>query len=400
MEDTLRIGTNASVPNSADGDPSDPESSTEGGTFELSDIDSFEELFTRLETDLHSDNDLAETLANRLTWVEADLSADGSNRRITDPATKSLGLSSERRPRMSDVQDRIETLENRLEAIEDNLTDEQEHTGFQDEFLEAVAGQLNQIDARIDELASETKASRELLADRVDEAESDIDDLAAEIETVDQSLSSEHESVADRLDDIESSVDGQHRQLANEQQRLRSRIDAEFGDLETILEHLVTQADSHDDDLSRLRAERDALRSLLSEAAEQGVDAGECEVCGKQISLGLLADPYCSECDSLLTGVKERSKWLFFSKVVITAEDDRIGTSSGSAPQDPVPERRGTETRPTRRSPSRADERDPASHPTDSGADPAGDDTAADDTAESAPESGFHFNNPEAELIT
>ena len=390
-EDDLSLSVSAS--DSADGDPSDPESSPEDDGFELSDIDSFEELFTRLETDFDSDNDLAETLANRLTWVEADLSADGSKRRITDPAANSLRRSSERRPRISDVRDRIKTLDHRLEVIEDNLTDEQEHTGFQDEFLEAVAGQLNQIDARIDELASEAEASREVLADRVDEVESDIDNLAAEIETVDQSLSSEYESVANRLDDLESSVDDQHRQLANEQQRLRSRLDAEFEDLETILTHLVTQADSHHDDLSRLRAERDALRSLLSEAAEHGVDAGECEVCGKQIDLGLLADPYCAECDSLLTGVEERSKWLFFSNVVITAEDDRIGTSPESASQESVPQRRGTEARPTQRSPSRADERDPASHSTDSSADPAGDGTAADDTAESAPESEFSFND-------
>jgi hypothetical protein len=96
-----------------------------------------------------------------------------------------------------------------------------------------------------------------------------------------------------------------------------------------------------------------------------------------------------------LTGVTNRSKWLFFSKVVITAEDDRIETSSGSAPQETVPGggKRGNETQSTQRSHRRTDGHDLSSHPTDSGTDPVSDDTAADDVAESVPGSEFDFND-------
>jgi predicted nucleic acid-binding Zn-ribbon protein len=382
-----------SAADSADDESADsePESSAADDGSELADIDSFEELIERLENietepgpeaQGRSGTDLVSTLADRLTWLEAGLSADrpdeGRSAGAVSPDRSTVR--SERRSPVSGLQDRIDTLDDRLEAIEDNITDEQEHTGFQDEFLEAVAERLNRIETRIDGLASETEAGREVLADRVDEIESDADDLAAEVEAVDRSLSSEYESVADRLDDIESSVDGRHRQLANEQQRLRSRLDAEFEDLETILEYLMAQVDDldsglvaaeqrHDDDLSQIRQERDALRSLLSKAAERDVHAGECGVCGEQVNLDLLADPYCSGCGSLLTGIEEQDKWLFFSDTIVTAEGNRTGP--GGEPREATPETRGDEASPIQGPPGQTTGRDPPPRPTDRQSNPA-----------------------------
>jgi len=228
--------------------------------------------------------------------------------------------------RIEDLHDRIETLHDRIDGLESELDDERERGQSQDKALEAVADRLSGIETDLEELATESEAARE-------------------------SLSTEYESLADRLDDLEADIDGRHKQLANEQERLRSRLDAEFDDLETILEHLVTQTDDldagleaveqrHDDELSRLQWEREALQSVLSDAGELDAHAGECEVCGERVDLDLLAEPYCSACDSLLTGVEERDKWLFLSDTVVTAEEnpsgnDRTDPAGGSGRGDP-----------------------------------------------------------------
>lgn len=349
-------GDNRASDVDTDADPdsdSNPDSTsqTEDSGSELDDVDSFEELRDRL-ADLEAESEavrstdrsggeLIETLADRLTWLEADLSSDRLGDRgpaKSDSSGASDAASARRSPATAELRDRVDALSDRLESIEEDLADDQERLQSQDEFLEAVAERLSRIDARVDDLASEAAADRGSLADRVDEVESDISDLDGDVESV-------HQSLADRIENLESDVEGRHKQFANEQERLRSRLNAEFDDLEKILEHLVNRADDldaglgaieqrHDDELSRLRQEREALQSVMSEAAKHDADVGECAVCGERVDLALLAEPYCPTCDSLLTGVETHDKWLFFSNVVVTAEENPSGGSDQTGPTD------------------------------------------------------------------
>lgn len=356
------VGTDADP--DSDSNP-DSTSRAEDVGSELDDIDSVEELRNRL-ADLEAESEavrstgrsggeLIETLADRLTWLEADLSSNRLGDRgpaKSDSSGVSDAASARHSPATAELRDRVDALSDRLEGIEEDLADDQERIQSQDEFLEAVAERLSRIDARVDDLASEVAADRESLADRVDEVESDISDLDGDVEGV-------HQSLADRIEDLESDVEGRQRQLANEQERLRSRLNAEFDDLEAILEHLVNRADDldaglgaveqrHDDELSRLRREREALQSVMSEAAKHDADVGECAVCGERVDLALLAEPYCPTCDSLLTGVETHDKWLFFSDVVVTAEEnasggrDRGGPTDRSGMVDPAGDSNGT----------------------------------------------------------
>ena len=353
-----------SVPDrSDDGEDADPEElRVEDVKSELEDVDSIAELRDRLdglETELDLDrernqsrDELIETLADRVKWLEADLSPDRREQSVrSEPSDGGAGRRSRPAPRL---RERVATLDDRLESIEDELEDEQGHNRSQDEFLEAVADRLARIESRIDEVASETAANRESLSGeydsldtRIDGIETDIERLSSEVETVQESVADEYDSLTDRLDDLEADVDGRHKQLAGEQKRLRSRIDAEFDDLETILEYLVTQTDDldagiaaveqrHEEQLSTLQWEREALRSLKAAAAEHDAHAGECEACGEQVDLDLLAEPYCSACGSLLTGIEARDKWLFFADIIVTADEDRRGgrQSGSTVPSD------------------------------------------------------------------
>jgi len=260
--------------------------------------------------------------------ADADEDAGRSRRRDqSDPSTPERGG---RGRRDGGDPDRIAELRDRVEDLESRLDGERERGQSQDKALEAIADRLAGVEADLEEVARESESARE-------------------------SLSAEYESMADRLDGIESEINGRHKQLANGQERLRSRVDAEFDDLETILEYLVDRTDDldaklaaveqrHDDELTRLRWEREALQSVMANAAERDAHAGECEVCGERVDLDLLAEPYCAACGSLLTGVEERSKWLLFSDVVVTAEEEPSGGESRS---DPVGES-GDSTRTTR----------------------------------------------------
>jgi archaellum component FlaC len=275
---------------------------------------------------------------------------------------------------------RVAALRDRLDDVEDRLDDQRERGQSRDRALEAAADRLSEIEADVEALAAESEAAHESLAD-------------------------DYGSLADRIDDLETDVDGRHKQLADEQKRLRSRLDAEFEDLETILEYLVARSDDfdaelsaveerYDDERSRLRWEREALRSLLADAAGHDVHAGACEACGERVDLGLLADPYCPACDALLTGVDERDKWLFLSDVVVTADEGRRrGTggappgAAGSADGAAVPDPDSDPAAPTDRAggPEPTDGHEPRQAPPTGGSDSA--EPAARSTESDAPDS-------------
>ena len=227
-----------------------------------------------------------------------------------------------------ELRTRIGELDDRIDDLESELGDERERGQSQDGLIEALADRLSGIEADLSELESESASARE-------------------------SLSDDQAALERRLDELESDLDGRQKQLASEQERLRSRLNSEFDDLETILRYLISQTDDldaglatveqrHDEALSQLQWEQGAMRSLLREASAHDAHVGECEVCGEQVNLDLLAEPYCSECDSLLTGIEERDKWLFFSDIVVTAEETpaagRVAPATDTGPSEPAPD--------------------------------------------------------------
>ena len=240
------------------------------------------------------------------------------------------------REETSELRAQIEELHDRIGDLEAELGDERERGQSQDGLIEALADRLSGIEADLSELQSESASGRESLSSNQAALERRLDGLEAD------------------LNDLEGDLDGRQKQLASEQERLRSRLNSEFDELETILRYLVSQTDDldaglatveqrHDEALSQLQWERSAMRSLLREASAHGAHIGECECCGADINLDLLAEPYCSECDSLLTGIEEHDKWLFFSDIVVTAEEtpaageNRVASSTGPRPSEPEP---------------------------------------------------------------
>ncbi|MFC6874319.1 hypothetical protein [Halobellus marinus] len=219
------------------------------------------------------------------------------------------------------IVDRLDELQDRVDELESTLESEVERGQSLDAVAEAVVERISEIEAELDGLATELDSTRESVTDDYDSLAEDIDDLEAE-------LSREKDTRATA-----------QQKLTAEQDQIRSWLDTEFDNLETVLEYLISRtdeletdiesADSHyGDALSRLRWERDVLDSLKRDAAAAGVHAGECESCAETVDLDLLSRPYCPNCESILTGIEERDKWLFFSEAVVTTKGNGAGSDA------------------------------------------------------------------------
>jgi hypothetical protein len=207
---------------------------------------------------------------------------------------------------------------------------------------------------RADESAADRTAtderspgSREEVSERFEELDDRLEELRSDLDAESErgrSLDAAVEAMATQLTELETELDrerdareSQQQELADKQDRIRSWLDSEFDNLGTILKYLVTRTDDlktevsnvetrYEEALSRLRWERDALDSLKRDAADAGTRAGKCESCGSEIDLGLLARPYCPECENTLRGIEERTKWLFFSQYLVTTGTDGSAT--------------------------------------------------------------------------
>jgi len=224
----------------------------------------------------------------------------------------------------------------------------------------SLAEQFESLEERVDDLQAEIEAETErgqsldevtaAVATRLTEIEAELDEVTAAVDTTQESLTEQYDSLTARIDSLESVVDRKHAKvtseqsdLAAQQDEMRSRIDAEFGNLETILKYLVSQTDELEADLtvaekrsrdavSSLQWERDRLQTIKRDAADLDVHEGACESCEETIDLDLLSRPYCPHCETTLSGVEGRKKWLFLSDAVVTSDSE---TLDGSLAHDP-----------------------------------------------------------------
>lgn len=268
-----------------------------------------EELFEQLVTSYWTLNEMKELLGT----------SDGKELSISRPSGGGAGEDPEA------VRERLDRLEDRLEV-------EVERRQSLDPLVEAVADRLNETEERLEELAVEAEAAHSALDEK-------------------------HESVAEETDTLKEELDQErekrvteHQELEAEQRRIKSRLDSEFDNLEAILTYLVSRTDElesdvsnvdtkHEEAFARIGWERDVLDSIKREAAGANVRSGECESCGEEIDIGMLARPYCPNCESTLTGIEQEQKWVIFSDVTVTVaggsqgesarESDRLSQRSG-----------------------------------------------------------------------
>jgi peptidoglycan hydrolase CwlO-like protein len=243
--------------------------------------------------------------------------------------------------------DRIAELRDRLEDVESRLDTEEERGQSQDGMIEALADRLSGMEADLEGLSSESEAAHQSLWAEYESLSDRIDELESALSAERQTRAEQHETLADE----QQRLDANQESLAEGQERIRAWLDSEFDSLQTILEHLVSRDDDldarlsqsesrYEERLSELRADREALRSLKREAAAHDAHEGTCGNCGETIDLDLLAAPSCPDCDASLSGIEERSKWLFLSDITVTTKESaEAGRRSDGPPADSPPSR-------------------------------------------------------------
>lgn len=206
-----------------------------------------------------------------------------------------------------------------------------------------VTDRLRSLDARLEAADDRTDG----LADRLDDHEATTEENIADLrERVIQVLQTArgkadadhaHESLEGRVDDAAVAVDALGSSLdtvKTELAALDRQVDGGFENFEAILKGLadtVGEADGKLDTLANAvvslrrraselegaNARRNAVEDLQTEANRNGVGVADCEHCGGSVDIGLLGEPRCPHCASVLTGVSPGRRFLGRSTLTV-----------------------------------------------------------------------------------
>jgi hypothetical protein len=229
-----------------------------------------------------------------------------------------------------------------------------------EEFLERVLAAYREADEQTDVVTSDD------LDDRLRAVE---DDLRADIETVDSEFDEKIQDVRERVIQVKRDADAKapkdhdHPELSSiaeeavnaardaqaevaevseAARRLRERVDAGFDNFEEVLTYLRDETQDLDRktatlatavvsmrdsvaSLAAAEARRERAERLKREANVAGVREAECEECGEDVTVALLAAPECPFCAATFEEVEANPGW-FGTHVLVTGSAPALPT--------------------------------------------------------------------------
>ncbi|MFB6308926.1 MAG: hypothetical protein ABEH35_06310 [Haloarculaceae archaeon] len=209
---------------------------------------------------------------------------------------------------------------------------------------EAVTGQIDEIvrqsvEEQLDDALR--AAIEERLDERIDSVESEfqtkIEDVRERVVQVkretDAKAPADHDHEAfGRIDGLEAEIEN----LTGEIEQLRSDLEAAdsdedlAADIEDIREKLTRIAWV----VSDLRDERGpdaserAVARIKRAAAQEGIEEATCESCGGTVRVGLLTDPECPHCDTIVSDVRPE-KGIFRTRARLVTASQLEGRDDG-----------------------------------------------------------------------
>lgn len=202
-------------------------------------------------------------------------------------------------PPEGDPVERVEGLDERVDALESDLD------GHVADLRERVIEVLR---------AVQSKAPADHAHDDLRER---LDELAAERGTEDGDGTSSAALRAD-LEDLERTVDGGFENYERVLESLSDRTDDLRGKTNT-LAGAVADLRARVADVEETQAERTAAADLAAAANRHGIAVADCEGCGSNVRLGLLAAPECPHCGCRFGGVEPARR--FFGTARLTLDD-------------------------------------------------------------------------------
>lgn len=224
------------------------------------------------------------------------------------------------------LDDRLDELGERLDRLE-SATDENV-TDVRNRVVQVLKTAQSKADADHDHAELDA---------RVADAEETLAAVEATVETADATL----ESLEPAYESLESDLAA-----------LENRVDGGFENYEAILEGLTDDLDDADSKLDTLAsavvdlrertgrleaadARREAVEDLQAEANRLGVGVADCEECGFDVDLGLLAQPRCPQCATVVDGIDPGRR--FFGRATLTVGERPAlegGASESTVPED------------------------------------------------------------------
>lgn len=224
--------------------------------------------------------------------------------------------------------------------------------------ISGIEQELEKLRTVIDELSNEDEISEDRPAEAGAESTDPDDEFGeykqAETEeeitpgsgAIDQ-IDAELGEIRSRIGELETQFQTRRQEFEAEQDQLESWLENEFDNVEKVLEHLLSTTDNieyrlgsaieaHREQLEPLQEaykEQSKLSTLKTEALQKGVETAECDDCGCEVSIGMLPEPYCPDCEREFTGVEDSGWWPFSTDTLRTNPRPRSAVPPQQAPK-------------------------------------------------------------------
>lgn len=239
----------------------------------------------------------------------------------------------------------LENLRRRVDQLSDELASQADSVS-KEEVVSAIAeldGRLGTVEEQFSDvsrglttLLDSPRAEPRDIADRLSTLENRMNRLEANLSEVDDRLEDVAETMisTERFEAHAVESEAVHEAIQREQQSIKERVRTEFGNIRTILVHLLETAGDDEkrarrigDDLeSELRAhveEQATLTSLLDRANRDGICTATCQQCGHSVDLSLLEVAACPNCEQRFDRIRtELRYWGLQRRYVLTRADE------------------------------------------------------------------------------
>lgn len=190
---------------------------------------------------------------------------------------------------------------------------------------------LQDLPSRIDALEDDVDRKIEDVRDRVVQVKLEADNKAP--------MDHDHADIEGRIDKVATVAQraaGQVETVRESVEDLEDRTEAGFENYEAILDDLIDATEDAEEKLDTLaaavldvresvealedgNANGTAVTTLATTANRNGIDAAQCDKCGKAVRIALLTEPTCPHCSAAFDELEPRSGW-FRSSVLTTVE--------------------------------------------------------------------------------
>lgn len=266
---------------------------------------------------------------------DADIDMDRSQ---GSPAKREYASASD----LKELRSKVNRLANELEESEptdETVVELQRAVTSLDNRFETTESQLSKLSSELSGLLDGPLAEPEEIAGRLTTLERRLNRLESNVSEVDGRLDDVAESSISeaQFDAYAREIGSVQESLRNDHRSLKDLVRNEFGNIRTILTHLLeTSGDDEqrsrpadlefEEDIRQHLEEQATLASILRTASRAGIRVAECSHCGRTVDLSLLEDPFCPNCERAFESLESSPRlWGLTRRHELVYPDDTDG---------------------------------------------------------------------------